>query len=86
MKRLFLILVLFLTNSAFSQDAVLNDYVVSPPGRDVVYIIDNSIGRMIYDSWETDPEFNGIKPKVVLVTDLTPYRKKVEKQVKKSKK
>ena len=87
MKSLSLSVFLLLTTWSFSQDeAIINDYVVSPPNRSVVYIIDNPIGRMIYGNWETNPEYNGFNPKVMLVPDLEPYKKKINKKVKKSKK
>ncbi len=61
---------------SFQQEAVVNEYVVSPPDRKIVWILNDEMGRLLYDSWKTNPYYNGFKPTVVLVSDLEPYRKK----------
>jgi len=84
MKKITLILLLSASiNLSFSQEPVSNEYVVATADRSTVYIVNNSIGKMIYDSWISDPIYNGFKPNVILVDDLKKYRKKVKKKNKK---
>lgn len=81
MKKIILILLLTTSiNLGFSQESVSNEYVVATADRSTVYIINNSIGKMIYDSWISDPVYNGFKPNVILVDDLKKYRKKVKRK------
>ena len=75
-----------LITSLLSQEPILNDYVVATPDRKQIWIIDNSTGQLIYSNWQRNPEYNGFIPVVSLVSDLEPYRKKVKKKVKNSKK
>jgi hypothetical protein len=86
MKTLLIVLFLMVYEISFEQEAIVNDYVVSPPDRKIVWILNNDTGRTIYDSWKTDPYHNGFKPDVVLVPDLEPYRKKYLKIKNKNKK
>ena len=76
MKTKLFCLFLMASGISFQQEAIINDYVVSPPNRSTIWIVDDETGRLIYDSWKTDPYYNGFKPDVVLVPDLEPYRKK----------
>ena len=63
---------LFLPFIGFSQTAVVNEYVVTTPTRDKVWIIKNTSGQLIYQSWTCDTcekTWNGITPKVYLVPE-----------------
>ena len=85
MKRLILILSITYSTSVFSQSPIVNDYVVTTPNRDVIWIIDNMSGRMIYQSWTCstcDNTWNGITPKVHLV-DPNQFKKLTRKYKKK---
>lgn len=80
-----LILTLFLStcvNLGFSQEPVSNDYVVSPEDRSIVYIINDQMGKLIYNSWKNDPVYNGFRPIVILVDDLEKYRSQIIKKTK----
>lgn len=85
--RLFTLLTfLSITGTSLSQEPIINEYVVATPDRKMVWIINNSTGRMIYGNWQRNPEYEGFRPIVALVDDLDPYRKKVKKMTKNSKK
>jgi hypothetical protein len=85
--RIFTLLTsLLLINSFLSQEPILNEYVVATSDRKFIWIIDNPTGQLIYNNWQINPEYNGFIPVVSLVSDLEPYRKKVKKKVKNSKK
>lgn len=85
--RIFTLLTsLLLINSLLSQEPILNEYVVTTPDRKQIWIIDNPTGQLIYSNWQKNPDYNGFTPIVSLVSDLEPYRKKVKKEMKNSKK
>jgi len=63
MKKLIFLALPF---TGFSQ-AVVNDLVVTTPERDIIWIIKNPSGELIYHSWtcdDCDKTYNGITPKV----------------------
>ena len=69
MKKLIFLAIPFI---GFSQTAVVNNLVVTTPSRDVIWIIDNPSGRMIYEAWtceKCDKTYNGITPKIYLVPE-----------------
>jgi hypothetical protein len=75
MKKLLLILFLSVTSISLAQTtAVSNDYVVTTPARDTMYIIDNPSGRLIYNTWLAEPETDGYCPTIFLVPNLEQYR------------
>lgn len=83
MKKITLILLLSASiNLSFSQEPVSNEYVVATSDRSTVYIINNPIGKLIYDSWIVDPTYDGFEPTVILVDDLRKYRIRVNKKQK----
>jgi hypothetical protein len=86
MKLLTLLTFFTSMGMALSQEPIINDYVVATPDRSKVWIINNPTGQLIYDNWQQNPEYNGIKPVVALVEDLEPYRRRVKKMTKNSKK
>ena len=86
MRVLIILIFLRAAEFNFSQQPIINDLVVATPDRDFVWIINNSTGKLIYENWQRNPEYNGFKPSVSLVSDLGPYRKRVKKMTKNSKK
>jgi hypothetical protein len=74
MKKLIFILIVGISTTSFSQMAISNDFVVTTPTRDTMYVVDCPQGRTIYKTWLEDPEFEGYSPKVFLVPSLEPYR------------
>jgi hypothetical protein len=74
-----------MASPSFSQ-AIMNDMVVTTPDRKEIWIVNDRNGQMIYHNWKMNPTYNGFTPTVTLVDDLKPYRKKVKKMIKKSKK
>jgi hypothetical protein len=85
MRILMTLLLLRTITPVFSQ-AVINNVLVTTPDRKQIWIIDDSNGRLIYQNWQINPVYEGFRPTVTLVADLAPYRKKVEKMMKKTKK
>jgi hypothetical protein len=79
MKKL-LFPLLLIGAPAFSQTVISNDYVVATADRKKIFISNDSIGQLIYQSWLDDPIYDGFKPTVVLVNDLEKYRKRVSKK------
>lgn len=80
MKKLLVIPFLLIGVNSFSQTIISNDYVVATADRKKVFIVNDSIGQLIYQSWIEDPVYDGFKPTVVLVDNLEKYRKKVSKK------
>lgn len=85
MRVLTTLIFLWVAGSALSQ-AVINNVLVATPDRKQVWILDDNLGRLIYTNWQMNPSYEGFNPTVTLVNTLDPYRKKVEKMIKKSKK
>ncbi len=73
---------MFASINLVNSQVISNDYVVTTPARDKVYIINTPVGHLIYENWKLDPVWNGIEPKIYLVDDLTNYRKKYTKNKK----
>lgn len=82
MKKVLTLTLIIVSNSLVHSQVISNDYVVTTPTRDKVYIINNGVGKLIYDSWKVDPVWNGVEPKIYLVEDLSEYRKKYTKNKK----
>ena len=80
MKKLLLLPFLLIGAPVFSQTIVSNEYVVATANRKKIFISNDSIGQLIYQSWLDDPIYDGFKPTVVLVDDLEKYRKKLSKK------
>jgi len=55
---------------------VSNEFVVSNPARDTVYIKNDMTGKNIYFSWKCDPYYEGRKVTTILVEDLEPYHQR----------
>lgn len=55
---------------------VSNEFVVSNPTRDTVYIKNDITGKNIYSSWRYDPYYEGKKVTTILVEDLAPYHQR----------
>ena len=55
---------------------LVNEYAVSTPAKDSLFILDCEAGNKMREIWQKDPEDNGYCPIIVLVSDLTPIKQR----------
>jgi|688.fasta_scaffold00580_26 hypothetical protein len=59
-----------------TKKPLVNEYTVSTPAKDSLFILDCEAGRRMREIWQKDPEDNGYCPIIVMVSDLTPIKQR----------
>lgn len=59
-----------------TKKPLVNEYAVSTPAKDSLFILDCEAGRKMAEVWQKDPEDNGYTPVIVMVSDLTPIKQR----------
>jgi hypothetical protein len=59
-----------------TKKPLVNEYAVSTPAKDSLFILDCEAGNKMREIWQNDPEDRGYCPIIVLVSDLTPIKER----------